>query len=332
MNRFCGATFLTLMVCLAGCGENNESLTSGPTNEPSGNTPSAIEQSVAAISSDVPFSNRFDHVFITEASGLQRSKRLDGVYYTHNDSGGEAILFATDASGHDLGTLTLTGIEPNDWEGIAGARLNGEASLVIADIGDNGLNRGDISLLVVTEPDLNSLSFGFDVDVSSRPVSVSYADGLSYDAEAVFIDGDNDTVVVFTKNFSDTTQQAMWKGSLAAGLTAGRVVLEYRGLVFLADEQRANAITDIDIHPNGRELAVLTYGPLATGRIHIWTAKTGEGTADALLRSADNVISVPLIGTNIQAEAISYSPGGDYLLVGAEAISSSTLTVVQRRN
>lgn len=331
MKHFSFAIGLAVLVCTGGCSNSGNDPAVATDSELSANAASVIEQTITTLDGDSSFSNRFDHVLITESSGLQRSQQLDGVYFTHNDSGGDAVLFVTDAMGHDLGTVTLPGVAPVDWEAIAGVRLNGQASLVIADIGDNNQSRGDVNFVVVAEPDLQNLPFGFNISSDSHLISVSYSDGLSYDAEAVFVDGDNDTVVVFTKNFTDTTQQAMWKGSLATGLSDGQLVLEYRGLVLLSDDPRSNAITDIDIHPNGRELAMLTYGPFATGRIHIWQADAGEGTADALLRAADQIISVPLISANIQAEAVSYSPDGNYILVGAEAISSSTLTVIPRR-
>lgn len=312
---------LLIPVLVAGCGSTS---TSAP--ETAGD--SGVESERSEINTAVPFTNKFDHSLITEASGLQRSLRSAGVYYTHNDSGGDPMLFVTDVHGHDLGTLMLNGIAAVDWEAIGAARIDGEATLVVADIGDNSRQRQNLRLLVVTEPDIAALPAGFEQAVNFSTIAVSYADGLSYDAESVFIDGDNDTVAVVTKNMENAALQALWKGSLASGLSEGRLVLEYRGLIALQDDGRANAVTDIDIHPNGRELAVLTYGPLSTGRVHLWQAQAGEGTADALTRPADRVIQVPLIGTNIQAEGISYSSDGEYLLIGAESISISTITVV----
>lgn len=309
---------------VAGCGGGVSG--SGTALETAGDSDLESEQS--DINTTVPFSNKFDQSLITEASGLQRSLRAAGVYYTHNDSGGDPMLFVTDAYGHDLGTLMLNGIAAVDWEAIGGARIDGEATLIVADIGDNSRLRQSLRLLVVTEPDVAALPAGFERDVNFNTVAVSYADGLSYDAESIFVDGDNDTVAVVTKSMENATLQALWKGSLASGLLEGRLVLEYRGLVALQDDGPANAVTDIDIHPNGRELAMLTYGPLSTGRVHLWQAQAGEGTADALTRPADQVIQVPLIGTNIQAEGISYSADGQYLLIGAESISISTITVV----
>ena len=254
----------------------------------------------------------------------------DSVYYVHNDSDNEPVVFVTDAEASVVGTIRISGIQATDWEAIAGARLNGVAHIVIADIGNNDLQRNDLRLQVVEEPDLNALNPGFEIEVSSREVGVSYADGSSPDAEALFIDGDNDTVVVVTKNTQNTTEQSIWRGSLSTGLIESNLVLEFLGVIPLPDQSVVNAVTDIDIHPDGRQVAVLTYGPSSSGNIFIWTAGSAEGTVDALTRQADTTIAVPLfgIGANIQAEGLSYSPDGTQVVVGAEGLLTSSLTVL----
>jgi len=284
---------------------------------------------VAAVPELLPVSNPFEDFDVAEASGVQRSLSLPGVYYVHNDSGDSATLYVTDASGQSLGKLQLAGVQAIDWEAIAGARLGGQPHIVVADIGNNDRNRGDLNLQVFAEPDFNSLPVDFNLSVESTEIGVSYADGLSYDAEAVFIDGDNDTVVVVTKDGSDTATQSIWKGSLASGLSDGVMVLEYRGLVAVPAGAFVNAVTDIDIHPDGRQLALLVYGLTTTGRIFLWQPGAGEGTTDALSRSADREISVPVIGSNVQAEGISFSADGDALLIAAEGAATSTLTLIR---
>ena len=101
-------------------------------------------------------------------------------------------------------------------------------------------------------------------------------------------------------------------------------------MIPLPDQSVVNAVTDIDIHPDGRQVAVLTYGPSSSGNIFIWTAGSAEGTVDALTRQADTTIAVPLfgIGANIQAEGLSYSPDGTQVVVGAEGLLTSSLTVL----
>lgn len=308
-----------------------DAIESSSVNNSPGDLPGAIARAVAGVPQTLPVSVPFEDTSVTEASGVQRSLSLPGVYYVHNDSGSSAILYVTDASGQSIGRLQLDGVRAIDWEAIAGARFSGQPHVVVADMGNNNRNRSDLKLLVIEEPDFSTLPLNFELAVSSRRVNVSYADGLNYDAESVFIDGDNDTVVVVTKEGADPTAQSIWKGSLTSGLRDGSMVLQYRGLLNLPSLAFVNAATDIDIHPDGRQLAVLVYGSgLAfSGRVYLWQPEVGEGTSDALARAADQVIDVPVIGSNGQAEGISFSADGDALLVAAEGAATSTITIVQ---
>lgn len=331
--KISGGVALTVLFALGcgGGGNSPQTLVQSPQENIPVENSSAIQQLVNPVNSETPYSNLFDDDRLLEVSGLQRSGSLNGVYYAHNDSGHDSSVFVTDAEAQVLGVVSLSDVQAVDWEAIAGVRIGGVPHIVVGDIGNNSEQRSDLSLLVFEEPDFSQLPVGFDIEVSSRRIDISYADGRSYDAEAFFIDGDNDTVVILTKSERQTDSQSMWRGSLTSGLTNTSLVLEFRGLVALTDIAGVNSTTDIDIHPNSRELALLTYGAIPfTGMVHIWSAGDSEGTADALTRAADKTVAVMPIGLNFQAEAISYSPEGSHLLIGAESLaeSISTLTVI----
>lgn len=49
-----------------------------------------------------------------ELSGLAASRAHANVFWTHNDSGDSARLFATDIDGGTAGTLSITGATAND--------------------------------------------------------------------------------------------------------------------------------------------------------------------------------------------------------------------------
>ena len=312
--------------CSSGNSSNQDNVTPTVSEVPEVQTD--IELFAAPIDQMTPFSNQFDDARLSEVSGVQRSGLSDVVYYVHNDSDNEPVVYVTDAQASVLGSIRIAGVQATDWEAIAGARLNGIAHIVIGDIGNNNLPPNDLRLQIVEEPDFSNLNMGFNIEVNSREVGVSYADGSSPDAEALFIDGDNDTVIVVTKNEQNTTEQSIWRGSLSTGLSEGDLVLEFFGLVPLADQPLTNAITDIDIHPDGRQIALLTYGSISSGNIFIWNAGSNEGTVDALTRQADTTLAVPFIGSNVQAEGLSYSADGMHLLVGAEGLFTSTLAVL----
>jgi len=322
--------FLMLVLFVSSCGGSNSN-GSDPNNSDTTNgniSASSVNQSIAQPDTTDPLANAFENPNLTEVSGLQRSLIEDGVYYVHNDSGDDPIIHVTDAVGQALGTVNVTGVEAIDWEGIAATRREGVSRLVVGDIGNNDQQRSDLRLIVLDEPNVSNLEFGFNISVPGREVQVSYSDGVSYNSEAIYIQGENDTVVVLTKNAQATTEQGVWRGSLSSGLDSGSLVLEYTGFVTLTDAVVTHAITDADIRHDGRGVAVLTYGSDLTGLVHIWVAEQGEGTTDALQRPANRTIRVPRIGSNGQAEAVSYDPTGEYVLVGSESGSRSVLTIV----
>ncbi|VAX19112.1 hypothetical protein MNBD_IGNAVI01-2275, partial [hydrothermal vent metagenome] len=56
---------------------------------------------------------------INEASGIAASRKNPGLFWTHNDSGDNARLFAFDSLGRHRGEFLLAGIQNRDWEDIA---------------------------------------------------------------------------------------------------------------------------------------------------------------------------------------------------------------------
>lgn len=316
-----------LLIMITGCG-NSSSSGSGVVSGGSTGLEQTAEQEFPVI----PVSNAFDDARLTEASGIQRSLLVDGIYYIHNDSDNEPVVYVSDSSGNVAGSITVSGAASIDWESIGGMLRDGVPSLLVADIGDNREDQNP-ELLLMEEPAIDELEPGFDIAVSPRIITMSYGDGLSYNAEALYVDGDNDTVVVLTKDGDAASSQSIWKGSLSSGLIDGSLVLQYGGDIGITSVGVSTAITGADINPAGREIAVLTYGSiLGEGRIHLWTAREGEGTTDALTRPADETIDVPILDGNFQAEGISYSPDGNYLLVTAEVpgVARSVVTVVAR--
>ena len=81
---------------------------------------------------------------VTESSGIAPSNWVEGVYWTHNDSGDGPNLFAFDESGKDLGVYTLSGVTALDWEDMSSAVVGGKQYLYVGDIGDNLSRRSDV--------------------------------------------------------------------------------------------------------------------------------------------------------------------------------------------
>lgn len=101
---------------------------------------------------------KIDFDQIIESSGLVKSRKYPGVYWTHNDSGDSARIFAITKIGEIIKPKWFKGkykgikiIDAShiDWEDIAADR---EGNLIIGDFGNNWSARQDLSLYVIKEP------------------------------------------------------------------------------------------------------------------------------------------------------------------------------------
>ena len=93
-----------------------------------------------------------DDPLLNEISGLARSQRRPDLLWTHNDSGGEPVLYAVDNSGHHVGSARLKGAMNLDWEDVASFTRHGEPWLLVGDMGDNYAWRSSITFYLVREP------------------------------------------------------------------------------------------------------------------------------------------------------------------------------------
>lgn len=97
-------------------------------------------------------------VELVEASGLAASRRHPGSFWSHNDAGDGARLFAIGPDGADRGELRLLDaagapLEALDFEDIAiGPGPGGEPWLTVADSGNNKGKRSGLRLLRLPEP------------------------------------------------------------------------------------------------------------------------------------------------------------------------------------
>jgi len=125
---------------------------------------------------------------IDESSGLAASRARPGVFWTHNDSGDDARLYAFDRDGRHLADYLLEGVEADDWEDIASFRRRGLNFLVVADIGDNLWSRLSCTLYLVREPPVGTAEKPVTAAVRVRRRIDFVYEGGPRDCEAVGID------------------------------------------------------------------------------------------------------------------------------------------------
>lgn len=133
-----------------------------------------------------------------ESSGLARSLRNPGLFWTHNDSGGDPVIYGVRPGVGIVAELHLGGAPARDWEDLDLGPCPPPASascLYVGDIGDNLGIRSHVSVLAVEEPLLTSDAPRLVVGVQWQRIDVAYPGGAR-DAEALVVWEDGTTMVV----------------------------------------------------------------------------------------------------------------------------------------
>ena len=122
---------------------------------------------------------RYTHTAIRESSGIVASRQFGGVYWTLNDSGNPAVLYATKRNGELIREIKVNGLRNFDWEALG---IDDKGQIWIGDIGNNSRMRFDLSVSVLKEPNPYTES---EVDVIAK-YPYKYPD-KNVDAEGLFI-------------------------------------------------------------------------------------------------------------------------------------------------
>jgi hypothetical protein len=93
---------------------------------------------------------------LKESSGVAVSRTHDSILWSHNDSGDDPDIYATNLQGDQLGWFRVRRARDGDWEDISlgpcpDPDLPGDC-LYIADTGDNDGRRASANLYIVPEP------------------------------------------------------------------------------------------------------------------------------------------------------------------------------------
>lgn len=232
---------------------------------------------------------------IHESSGLAVSQRNGDRFWTHNDSGDEARLFAFDSQGRHLGTYRLLGVQADDWEDMGSFSSAEGKQLFVGDIGDNSRRRSRCQIHIFEEP--------ANPDGGGRvqqTLEFRYPDGPC-DCEALAFDVARNEFLLVEKRFA----------------------LQSRVYVLPREPQTRNEptiarrigsipvpmVTSLDISPDGRRAIVATYGSA-----YEFSRTPNETWQDAIAR-AGRLIELP---PRAQGEAICYGRDGITLFLTSE--------------
>lgn len=252
-----------------------------------------------------------ENSLIIEASGLVAGD--DGVFFVHND--GKRDVFVIDATGKDLGAFKLDGAKNRDWEDITRVPDGDRHLIVIADVGDNEHKRKDVDLYFFEEPAEGT----FDTDHEAvHRLELSYPDGPR-DVESVAYDPSSRSILLLSKRdipprlYSVPLDRALAEKELVADFLAE--VPGFRPPTkqdILTHPKRGLWVsqpTGMDISPDGRLAAVLTYRSL-----YLFQREEGETWAEAFQRTPEEIVGPP--GTH--DEAVAFSTDGKTIYVTTE--------------
>jgi hypothetical protein len=187
---------------------------------------------------------------VDESSGIAVSRRRKGLYWTHNDSGGKAELFAFDDSGKDVGVVTLDGVRARDWEDMASVKIGDTPYLYIGDVGDNMRDQRSVRVHRIVEPDPSRAS---TVKVGAT-FTISYPD-KPHNCEALMVAPNGDIYLVTKDDFGDSVVFVV-----SAPKGTGAFVAKKVGEIKLAaGNVYSHMVTGGDISRDGRRVVIRTY-------------------------------------------------------------------------
>ena len=225
---------------------------------------------------------------IDESSGLAKSQKYVGLWWTVNDSGDTARVFGINASGKVKAELSFKA-PVKDVEAIA---VDREGTIYIADIGDNKANRDMIEVYTIPEP----TKLADATNVKFHRYDFKYPDG-AHDAETLLIAPETNQMFFVTK---------VAKG--LGGFYAGPEQASREGtneLTKLADGPAG--VTDGTFLPDGQTVVLRSYVDIA---------RVAWGETPKVVGRA----TTPLA----QGESVAVGPDGtDSVLVGSEGKASA---------
>lgn len=230
---------------------------------------------------------------VIEASGIATSRLHEGIIWMHNDSGGGAVVHATDVEGTDFGSFEVDA-PAFDWEDMAiGPGPDGAVDyLYLGDIGDNLHFRPAVTIYRFVEP---------TPDPSGGSVSPVESFNLVYpepgfDSETLLVDPVTGDILVVTKGAAGETSRIYRAvaGQLRDGAT---VQLEEIGTFNL---EPGAYVTAGDISSTGSAILFRGYN-----EVWLWERVDLDLTETFAIAPCRTPSTA-----EVQGEAIAFSPDG----------------------
>lgn len=260
---------------------------------------------------------------ITESSGLAASKCQAGVFWTHNDSGNSADVFAINAKGEKLGTWRVKGAKNSDWEDIAAFKNEAnECFLYIGDIGNNVRTRGEFIVYRVKEP---AISDAVKLSNKKNPSSTETAEAIKFDypdmrhdAETLLVHPLSGDIYVLTKRLSGAA--GVYKLSKNFSLTKTNRLEKIADFTVPAIPN--GFLTGGDISGDGTRVVICDY----FAAYEIVLPKASK-TFDDVWKETPSIVE---LGTREQGEAVCYAADGKAIYATSENKNSPLIEVKRK--
>ncbi len=246
-----------------------------------------------------------EHDKIDESSGLACSRRNPDLFWTHNDQGDKARLFAFGIDGRHLGTSQVEGADAEDWEDLVSFSAKGKAYLAIGDLGDNDEQRAYCTIYIVPEPANPKKD-----TVVERRIDFTYEDG-PHDCEAVGFDVTRGEFLLIEKRNDPRCRVYLlpWPRTRERAIARPICVID------------APFVTAMDISPDGVNAIVLTRLDA-----RLFTRSPSETWAQALMRPPTIVRTPP----RRQGETICFGSDGQTLFLTSEKVPTPLYRISPR--
>lgn len=221
---------------------------------------------------------------LVENSAATMSMTQPGIFFSINDSGNDALLFALDTTGRGRGVWRVTNANDSDWEAASvGPCAAGVASwcVYIGDVGDNEARRRSRRIYRVPEPRAAEPGVGRPDSLSAERLTFEYPNGPQ-DVEAMYVARNGDAFLIAKRPRLDAARRPLPALVYRLPASAWQEKGDRRAVAELVDSLPISpgsapfrVITDAALSPDAKHLAVRTYMQLyvfatdpATGRVN----------------------------------------------------------------
>jgi len=258
---------------------------------------------------------------IKEGSGLVASKCSENVFWTHNDSGDDAYVFALDDKGEKRATYKVKGAKNIDWEDIAETKgESGECFLYIGDFGNNARVRTEHTIYKVKEPtefSKDSSRKNPQTTEDAEAIKFSYPD-IRHDAETLLVHPQTKDIYVITKRL--TGAAGVYKLKANYDKSAVNKLEKITDLSVPAVPE--GFLTGGDISPDGKRVVICDYF-----FAYEFSLPDNAKNFDDIWKEKPVKIE---LGTREQGEAVAYSTNGNSIFATSENKNSPLIEVKRK--